>query len=221
MTGGKVAPIERVALRRIAAWVALAAGSTALVAITPFILNWMAPSGLNWGKLSNISQTYGGISILISTAALIGVIASISFQARQVRIEHQEGQRSAHRELILWSLSDPELLTCWEPPRIPVSRERYKKILFVNLIMAAWITDFRLRRTGEGATLANLREHFRGEVARAHWAEGREKWRAHSEVQEGDTLGLRFVDLADQAYREAIATEPPVAEEDYFRDPSQ
>ncbi|UXY29895.1 DUF6082 family protein [Streptomyces sp. HUAS TT20] len=181
----------------------------------------MAPSGLNWGKLSNISQTYGGLSILVSTAALIGVVASISYQARQVRIEHQEGQRAWHRELILWSLNDPELLTCWEPPRIPVSRERYKKILFVNLIMAAWITDLRLRRTSEGAALANLRDHFRGEVARAHWAEGREKWRAFSEAQEGDALGLRFVDLADQAYREAITAGPPVTEDDYFRDSSQ
>ncbi|MFJ8006254.1 DUF6082 family protein [Streptomyces fagopyri] len=205
----------------MATWIALGTGCTALVIVTPFILNWIAPSGLNWGKLSNISQTYGGLSTLISTAALVGVVASISYQARQDRIQNQEAQRSAHRELLILSLNDPELLTCWEPPLIPVTREGYRKIAFVNLVMGAWITDFRLGRTSEGATLGNLRDHFRGQVARAHWAEGGEKWRAFSEAQHRDTLGLRFIDLVDQAYREAIAAGPPVAEADYFIDSSQ
>ncbi|WP_432171828.1 DUF6082 family protein [Streptomyces sp. 1222.5] len=176
---------------------------------------------MNWGRLSDVSQTYGGLSILISTAALIGVVLSISHQARQVRIEHQEAQRTAHRELILWSLSHTEFLTCWEPLSSPVTKERYKKILYVNLIMGFWLTDFRLQRVSDKATLINLRNHFRGEVARAHWSEGRAVWRAFSEAQSGDSAGLRFVDLADQAYREADAAGPPVAEDDYFTHPTR
>ncbi|MEU8788664.1 DUF6082 family protein [Streptomyces sp. NPDC048643] len=185
---------------------------------TPFILDWIAPSGLNWENLSNISQTYGGLSTLISTTALVGVIASISYQAKQNQIQNQEAQRSTHRELLILSLTDPTLLACWEPPRNPVTHEGYKRIGFVNLVMSAWITDFRLNRTSEGAALVTLRDHFRGEVARAHWAEGGEKWRAFSAAQHGDVLGVRFIDLVDQAYREAITAGPPTAADDYFID---
>ncbi|MEV7325292.1 DUF6082 family protein [Streptomyces sp. NPDC093970] len=211
-----MALLDRVALRRVATWVALGVGGIALVATTPFFLDWVAPAHLNWGRLSDVSQTYGGLSILISAAALVGVVVSISHQARQVRIEHQELQRTAHRELILWSLSNPEFLTCWGPVNIPITQQRYKKIVYVNLIMGFWLTDFRLQRVSDKATLVNLRDHFRGEIARAHWSESKGKWRAFSEAQKGDVAGLRFVDLADQAYNEAVVAGPPVMEDDYF-----
>ncbi|MFD8910610.1 DUF6082 family protein [Streptomyces sp. NPDC059575] len=210
--------LERIALRWILIWATVALGGTALVVITPFLLKWLAPSGLNWNELSDISQTYGGLSILVSAAALIGVVASLSYQAKQVRIEHQEAHRSAHRELILRALSDQEFLTCWGPLSAPVPRERYKKLLFTNLIVGFWSTNFRLGRTSEAVMLNDLKQHFRGEIARAHWAEARERWRASFEPRAADRLGRKFVDLMDQAYGEATAAGPAVSESDYFTD---
>ncbi len=57
----------------------------ALVILSPFALRVLATSfGLNWSNLSNIGQTYGAVSALITALALGGVVVSLLYQARDV-----------------------------------------------------------------------------------------------------------------------------------------
>ncbi|MER6281592.1 hypothetical protein [Streptomyces sp900105245] len=47
-----------------------------LILGTPFLLDVLAPDDLDWGRLSDVSETYGGaLSVLLSSAALAGVAA--------------------------------------------------------------------------------------------------------------------------------------------------
>ncbi|MEV6759666.1 DUF6082 family protein [Streptomyces sp. NPDC051105] len=72
-------------------------------------LNSLAPRHLAWERLSAVSQTYGAVSVFISAAALAGVAPSLAYEARQTRTQNEESHRSAHRELVILTFSDPSL----------------------------------------------------------------------------------------------------------------
>ncbi|MEV1006627.1 DUF6082 family protein [Streptomyces sp. NPDC049881] len=182
---------------------------------TPFLLRAVAPSDTDWGQLSDVSQTYGALSVLISAAALVGVAASLTYQARQTRVEQEESARSAHRELVLLSLGDPVLRTCWEPPGAEVTADEWRRLAFTNLIMARWENSFRLRRTTEEQLRRLLANHFRGAPARTHWAQAGHGWRLHAEAG-GNRRARRFALLADECFHAAVARGAAVAPEDYF-----
>jgi hypothetical protein len=56
-----------------------------LVILSPFALGELARSRQDWPQLSNVGQTYGAVSALVSSFALGGVIISLLYQARDSR----------------------------------------------------------------------------------------------------------------------------------------
>ncbi|MFE7789456.1 DUF6082 family protein [Streptomyces sp. NPDC057460] len=204
--------------RRWAFW--FGAGLVALMAIlsTPFLLERAAPAGKDWDELSAVSQTYGAASVFFSAAALLGVVASIAYQARQTSITNQEAQRASHRQLLLVALEHPELQACWEPMSGVRSEDQARKVLYTNLIVSNWSADYRLRRANEPAARVQLEVHFQGEAARDHWAVCAATWRRYA-TAEGDHRGLHFVDLMDEMYEQALAAGPAVPSASYFTPP--
>ncbi|MGW7410201.1 DUF6082 family protein [Streptomyces sp. NPDC054833] len=186
-----------------------------LILGTPFILNVIAPDGLDWGRLSNVSQAYGALSVLFSAAALAGVAASLWYQSQQTQVAQEAARRDAHRELIVLALDDPSLLPCWEPPFAPMTATRRKQILFTNLIIINWESDFRLGNLGEAPLRDMLDGNFRGEIAREHWASGGPGWRVSAELG-ADPMRRQFVEIAGEGYARAIADGLPVAVDEYF-----
>lgn len=204
--------------RRTAAWGGAALAALAIIAATPFLLDGLAPHGMNWNRLSDISQTYGALSVLFSAAALIGVVLSIAHQARQSHIQNVESHRSAHRELTALTLSDPDFLMCWEPPNTPMTRERWRQLLVSNLIVSMWSSDFKLNLCDEPTLRAILQDYFRGEIGRAYWANSGPSW--HRLAEAGSDRQLRaFVRIADEAFAAATASGAPVAAAAYFTPP--
>lgn len=202
----------------MAIWSSAALASLATISATPFLLDGLAPRGMNWNRLSDISQTYGALSAIFSAAALVGVVLSIAHQARQTRIQHEESHRSAHRELTLLTLTDPEFLVCWEPPNTPVTERRWRQLLVSNLIVSMWSTDFKLNLCDERTTRSTLLDYFGGEVGRAYWANSGPSW--HRLMESGSDRRLcRFVRIADEAYAAAVAAGPPVPSAAYFVPP--
>ncbi|MFZ4185655.1 hypothetical protein ACOZCG_31870, partial [Streptomyces pseudogriseolus] len=55
------------------AYALLGLGLLGLIVSTPFVLTALAPANTDWGKLSDISQTYGAVSVVLSAIALAGV----------------------------------------------------------------------------------------------------------------------------------------------------
>ena len=186
-----------------------------LILATPFILNTLAPNDLDWTQLSNVSQTYGALSVLFSAAALAGVAVSLWYQDRQTRIVQEAARRDAHRELIILALGDASLLECWEPPNAAMTVVRRKQIFFTNLIVSNWESDFRLGNLSEAALRDMFDGHFAGEVAREHWAAGGSGWLVSAELS-ADPMKRQFYEIAEERYERAVASGPPVAAADYF-----
>src|SRR5216684_1108380 len=71
-----------------------------LVLLSPLALAWLKNLNRNWLQLSNMGQTYGAISALISSLALGGVVVSLIYQARDLRTTRNQGIRSFQHHLI-------------------------------------------------------------------------------------------------------------------------
>ncbi|MGI5458503.1 DUF6082 family protein [Streptomyces sp. CA-249302] len=110
------------------------------------------------------------LSVLFSAAALAGVAAYLWYQARQTQTAQEAARRDAHRELVILALGDASLLECWEPPQTPMTAARRKQILFTNLIVSNWESDFRLGSLGEAALRDMFDGHFQGEIADERYA---------------------------------------------------
>jgi hypothetical protein len=192
-------------------------GSIALLAVTvlaPFIMKWWAPGGLKWGQLSDISQTYGVVSIPLSGAALIGVVWSIVLQSRQLRISSEAEWRSSYRDLTLRVLEDPSLRLCWEPPAEPVTLERMRQDAYMNAIFNSWRADHANGTMSAEGVLYYAQLVMGGEIAREFWRNHVHNWASGAE-----TMGhrdRRFVELVSKALRQADAAGPPARPSAYF-----
>src|SRR5690348_11939275 len=84
------------------------AGVLALVVASPIALRWVARiPGINWVNLSNVGQTYGAISALLTALALGGVVISLLYQARDVKTAKEQASRAVHQELLKIEMEDP------------------------------------------------------------------------------------------------------------------
>jgi hypothetical protein len=213
-------PTNRRAVRQYGVlWGGLGLAVVAVTLVTPLALDALAPKDLDWGRLSDISQTYGAVSVFVSAAALVGVALSLAYQARQTRIQNEEAHRSAHRELVVLSLSDPAYQVCWEPPNTRTTQERWRQLLVANLIVSMWSSDYKLGFLDDRTTRAVLSDYFRGEIGRAYWHNSGPSW--HRYFDEGrDARQRRFVNLAEEAYAAAVAAGPPILTRDYFDPPA-
>ncbi|MFF9359895.1 DUF6082 family protein [Streptomyces griseoluteus] len=89
----------------------------------------LAPASADWGKLSDISQTYGAVSVVLSAIVLAGVALSLLYQVRQTRTSNEQAIRDSHFQLATLALSDPDLLLAWSPSIEPVSLKRHRQHL--------------------------------------------------------------------------------------------
>jgi hypothetical protein len=192
--------------------------TVATVALTPTALTGLSFLGEDWQTLSDVGQAYGFLSVIFSGAALVGVAASLAYQAHQTAITNEEERWAAHRELALTSISNPELLVCWPPSESPMSLSLAKQLHFTHLIITQYHSDYLLRRANDNATRVQLEQHFRGERAREHWVDRAVGWREFAEAT-GHARQIRFVDLMDEAYARAVAAGPATAASSYFAPP--
>ncbi|MCX4615914.1 MULTISPECIES: DUF6082 family protein [Streptomyces] len=195
-------------------WVIAGCLTALLFSLTPLLLTWLAPAGMDWSKLSAISQTYAAASIPMSAAALLGVVASLAYQGRQLKTENEEANRSAHRELILLSLNDEQLAECWEPPHAPITRKRYRQYTYINVILRSWHSEFLLKRLSVAHLQLISDRVMQGEIFREYWAAYRVGWR--EEARATGAASMRFVDKIDDAFQRAELDGPPVSFNDYF-----
>ncbi|CAM5661799.1 hypothetical protein SALBM311S_04670 [Streptomyces alboniger] len=115
----------------------LGLGLLGLIASTPFVLAALAPENADWGKLSDISQAYGAVSVVLSAIALAGVALSLLYQVRQARTGNEQAIRDSHLQLATLALSNPELLQAWSPPAAPVTLKRHQQHLITSLAPAS------------------------------------------------------------------------------------
>jgi len=195
-------------------WSLLTAALIALVAAAPLLLHGVAPNRTDWTELADISQTYAGVSTLFSGVALIGVVASLAYQARQVHNDREDAQLAAHRELTLRLLDDPDLLVCWGPPSRPMSVKRAKQHAYVNLIVSFWRADYIVGRLSGEVVQGAAAHLFQGEIGRDFWDMQGENWKATASTR--GQRSKRFVDLVEAGFAQAVSAGPPIAASHFY-----
>lgn len=204
---------------RLITWILIAVATAIVIALTPLVLQAAAPASRDWGRLSDISQTYGALSVLFSAAALVGVATSLAHQARQTEIANDEAQRASHRELVLTAINDADLVVCYEPGPQRISLRTRKQLWFSNLILHHWYADYRLKRINDDALRVLLTDHFKGEAARRHWHSYADPWRRYVAAL-GERRSVQFAVLVDEVYTAAVAEGPPTPSSAYLAPPS-
>ncbi|MFI7356243.1 DUF6082 family protein [Streptomyces avidinii] len=187
----------------------LGLGLLGLVASTPFMLSALAPDGTDWNKLSDISQAYGAVSVVLSAIALAGVALSLLFQVRQARASTEQTVRDSHLQLVTLALSNPDLLLAWSPPVAPVTLKRHQQHLITSLALGELLHRFRIGHLSDEKLAVKINSHFRGEIAREQWEREGPGWRRTMEA--GDRRDQVFVRLVDEHYQAAVAEGPALA----------
>jgi hypothetical protein len=187
----------------------LGLGLLGLIAATPFVLAALAPASTDWGKLSDISQAYGAVSVVLSAIALAGVALSLLYQVRQTRTSNEQAIRDSHLQLATLALSNPDLLQAWSPPVAPVTLKRHQQHLITSLALGELLQRFRIGHMAAEKLAVKLDGHFRGEIARDQWEREGPGWRRTMEA--GDRRDRVFVRLVDERYQAAVAAGPALA----------
>jgi hypothetical protein len=188
---------------------AVIAGVLGLILLSPLMLRGIdSIGGADWTRLSEIGQTYGAASAILSALALGGVAVSLFFQARQARAQQIQMVREYYRELVRMTLEDPEVyLPCHRPIKVPgLDLNGQRQHLFMRLRMnyAAMATEVGVlnEATLRGDLLEGI---FQGTAGREYWKEAR-----HRLAVNPRPATRRFVRIVDEEYNKAVAAGPPV-----------
>ncbi len=176
----------------------------ALIGASPWALRaFGGPTG-RWERLSFIGQTYGAASALLAALALIGIAATLIFQAHDTRIAREEARRIAIADLLKMAMDDPALDEAWGPVPADADRRARRQLMYINMIISEWQMSFETKALPEKRLRAVSREMFSGRPGRAFWEEARQVRMGTA----GSKRGRRFHEILDEEYR--LAPVPPV-----------
>lgn len=181
-----------------------------LVIFSPFALIELAHFKINWLQLSNIGQTYGAVSALLSSLALVGVAVSLLYQSRDNQNAREQTTRNLQFELLRMAMGDPSLMTAGGAPwdlDIPSDSASIRQFLYVQIWVSFLGGNFTIGELPESA-VRHIAAHelFRSEAGRNYWA-------AAGKVQMENSTGRRrqFFRILDDVYKEAMLSGTPTA----------
>jgi hypothetical protein len=176
-----------------------------LVAASPLALRELASSfDLNWSSLSNIGQTYGAVSALITGLALGGVAISLFYQAKDVSTTRSQAVRTFHHELLRMELDDEDCMWASGAPwgtAVPANYRDLRLHVYVHMWVSFWESQFIIGEMPEEAVRSSATELFSGISGRDYW---RRAGQQRLSLYKGRRLA--FVRIMDEEYREAIKT---------------
>lgn len=193
--------------RRIRILLLLVATSIATLLAAPLILMLVAkilPQSDDWTLLSNVGQSFTGISAILSALALGAIAYTSNLQARQVRTGQVQAVRSAHIDLMQLAISDESLARTFgyagsTKDDFDLWRvTAYRNLCFMYLQMA-----FRVDELSEQGLRRILSlELFTFPESVDYW----NSTRVAFVVELTDPLGQTFVDIVDEEAVKAEAT---------------
>ena len=182
-----------------------------LVVLSPLALAKLGHLQANWSQLSNIGQTYGAVSALLSSIALGGVVVSLLLQARSNQTAREETTRTIQHDLIKMAMDDPKLMTAMGAPwglRIPANTTAIQGFLYVRMWTTFLAGNFSIGEIAESdVRYLAANEIFRSQAGRDFWAA---VGRAHVEYSTGRRH--RFYEILDYEYHKAISENVSISE---------
>jgi hypothetical protein len=100
--------------------IAISAGSVLLVLIvSPLLLVSVGMLlHLDWVNVTNIGQSYTGVSAILSALAVIGVIYSINLQGRQVELARSQAVRQMQFDLLRLAMDQKKYASVIQPKQL-------------------------------------------------------------------------------------------------------
>ncbi|MFG3525064.1 DUF6082 family protein [Nocardia nova] len=192
------------------AFAAIIFASVVAVLMSPLLLLLVPKaSGIDWGRLREVSQTYGATSAIVSALALCGVAASLFIQTQQFKAGRFETVRRYHLDLNRIVLEEPEVYApCFgklvEPPGIEARQFYYTASWMRYGLMgyeAGVISEQSLRDDVVGAL-------FRSEIGRDYWARTAPLW-GEATMSRYNRRTQEFKRIVDDEFQRVVAAGPP------------
>lgn len=157
-----------------------------------------------WMRLSNIGQSFSGISAVLAAVALVALAYSSTLQARQIRIAQLQAIRSLQLETFKLAIADPQLSAAWGVNATNVADyERWRVRAYTNMCMMYIHTGFRAGEMTEAAVRRSAREElFVTSAVREFWGLAKDVY--YTEFKHDD-LGRRFVEIVNEEYEDAVS----------------
>lgn len=184
----------------------IALTAVALIGLSPIALGVFHGPTDKWERFSFIGQTYGAASAIVSVLALVGIVLTLSYQARETKLAREETRRQAIGDLLKMAMDDPDLDECWGPVPESDDPKTRKQLLYTNMIIAEWSLSFGTRALPEARLRVIANEMFQGQVGRDYWRNAREARLSTS----ASHRERRFHEILDEEYKRA---EPPAVTE--------
>lgn len=144
----------------------------ALLIAGPIISAWLGGRALQWERLSQVGQSYGGLSAVLSGIALIAVAGSLLLQRRQARANTVHAIRQRHFELAKIAIEHPVVAM-----ELYGHAETEVQIrIFCNLQMVHWAMLADLEPTSLRIIRTSASRLFRHPTARKWWSSASRSW---------------------------------------------
>jgi uncharacterized protein DUF6082 len=130
----------------------------------------------DWSKWSDVGQTFGALSSIISGLALVAVVVTARTQFRELSSNHSELRRTAqanhgllHLELLKLAIENPDLARVWPSlvPNLPADIER--QYFYANIIYQFHWTSLRSGDHTDEEVMASFRYLFTSQLMRDYW----------------------------------------------------
>ena len=179
----------------------------ALITVSPLALKkFEMLRGFNWSQLSNIGQTYGAASALLTGLALVGVAGSLIFQVRTIRLAREQSSQEHQFHLVEMALQDPIYLRAWgDDPSMFGTLKNLQQHYYVNLIISFWERAYLVGDLPEHALRGELMLLFHGQAGRRFWDHNKDFRTASARSRRS----RHFCQIVDEEYRRSIASGPP------------
>ncbi len=200
----------------IAAMLAIAA----LTLLSPEVLRAIGRNrGFDWPRLSDVGQTYGLASAILSGTALIGIALSLIVQARQAQAERVSVVRERHMDLLRLVLEDPELYGPVIGVLVPSEPDDARRFVFSTMWMNYASMGYQMGILDENTVRKEiLRSSFGSQYMRDWWGIAGEYWR---ESPGPGRKALNFVRIADDEFLKSIRTPKDSRADDTTTDDDQ
>lgn len=173
-----------------------------LLLVSPLLL--LIPSAvfdIDWERFSAVGQSYTGVAAILSAAALVGVVYSISLQRRQNMTAQGQAVREMQFALLGMAMREPDLaaVLAGEISITSVDVEKFRTNVFRNQWLRYQEFGYLVGEISASELQRGLAEEFfRSPENRQWWSES-EAWR---------TTGTKsFYDIAQIALTQAQADE--------------
>ena len=143
-----------------------------------------------WSRWSDVGETFGALSSIISGLALVALVVTFKAQYQELREHRRElgeqrqsliknhgelrrtaesNLRSLHLEILRMSIDDPDLAEVWPPFEPNLTIKRNRQYLYANAIYNYHWTALRVSDYSDEQIIDHLRYLFTSPLMRDYW----------------------------------------------------